>query len=141
MFIVTAHTMSFRSAVLPSPPDPASCPPFTPAAFLVQCSLHYTRHSSPYFYPKARPVAHLSVAGLELCGRARRLRRVGKKFNFIMIFKFSKWKCEYTICLTRPRREAMMIAASRVSRKTMKKMGTENRLWVMASGKQRAGCA
>jgi len=52
------------------------------------------------------------------------------------------WKCEYTICLTRPRREAMMIAASRVSRKTMKKMGTENRLWAMVSGEQqRAGRA
>lgn len=53
------------------------------------------------------------------------------------------WKCEYTICSTRPRREAMIMAASRVSRKMMKKMGTENRLWlwVMVSGKRRAGRA
>jgi hypothetical protein len=35
----------------------------------------------------------------------------------------------------------MMIAASRVSRKTIKKMGTENRLWAMVSGEQRAGRA
>ena len=32
----------------------------------------------------------------------------------------------------------MIMAASRVSRKTMKKMGTENRLWVMLSGEERA---
>jgi hypothetical protein len=33
----------------------------------------------------------------------------------------------------------MMIAASRVSRKTIKKMGTENRLRAIVSGKQRTG--
>jgi len=51
------------------------------------------------------------------------------------------WKFEYTICSTRPRREAMIIAASRVSRKTMKKMGTEKRLRAMVSGEKRGGRA
>jgi hypothetical protein len=33
--------MSFLSAFLPSPPDPAAGQPFTTAAFLVPYSLHY----------------------------------------------------------------------------------------------------
>jgi hypothetical protein len=48
------------------------------------------------------------------------------------------WKLEYTSCSTRPRSVAMIIEASRVSRKTMKKIGTEKRLWVMVSEGKRA---
>src|SRR5258705_13227763 len=47
----------------------------------------------------------------------------------------------YTICSTRPRRTEIIMADSSVSRKTMKKMGTENKFLAMAEERGRKGGA